>query len=77
MNKETQVIKDKTFVLKIRYHQNHSIQGTIQWIEMEKIVSFRSMMELVLLLNESLDLDPQDFRSWDGEEGVLELKTGV
>lgn len=75
MNKETQVIKDKTFVLKIRYHQNHSIQGTIQWIEKEKIVSFRSMMELLLLLNESLD--PQDFRSWVGEEGVLELKTGV
>lgn len=75
MNKETQVIKDKTFVLKIRYHQNHSIQGTIQWIEKEKIVSFRSMMELLLLLNESLD--PQDVRSWIGEEGVLELKTGV
>lgn len=75
MNKETQVIKDKTFVLKIRYQQNHSIQGSIQWIEQEKIVSFRSMMELLILLNESLD--QQEFRSWAGEEGVLELMTGI
>ena len=75
MNKETQVIKDKTFVLKIRYQQNHSIQGSIQWIEQEKIVSFRSMMELMLLLNDAMD--QQEFRSWSGGEGVLELKAGV
>ena len=75
MNKEPQVIKDKTFVLKIRYQQNHSVQGSIQWIEQEKIVSFRSVMELLLLLNEALD--QQEFRSWSGGEGVLELKTGV
>lgn len=64
-------IKDKTFVLKIKYDQNQSVQGSIQWIEQEKIVYFRSMMELILLLNESLD--KKDCRSWNGDDGVLKL----
>jgi hypothetical protein len=65
------VIRDKTFVVKIKYSQNQSIQGSIQWIDKKKVVNFRSMMELMLLLSESVD--NKDIRSWEDEEGALSL----
>lgn len=65
------MIKDKTFIVKIKYNQNQSIQGSIQWIEKKKVVHFRSMMELILLLSESVD--KKEIRSWEGDEGKLAL----
>ena len=65
------VIKDKTFVIKIKYNQNSSIQGSIQWLEKKKVVHFRSMMELMLLLSESVDI--KDLRTWEGNDGKLSL----
>lgn len=68
---ENKIIKDKTFVVKVKYNQNHSMQGSIQWVEQKKIVYFRSMMELILLLNESMG--SKDIRSWKGTDGTLAL----
>lgn len=68
---DEKVIKDKTFVLKIKYNQNHSIQGSIQWVEQKKVVYFRSMMELILLLSESVE--DKDIRSWNEEDGMLSI----
>jgi hypothetical protein len=68
---EDKILKDKTFVLKIKYNQNHSMQGSIQWVEKKKTVNFRSMMELILLLSESME--SKDIRSWDGSDGMLEM----
>lgn len=65
------VFKDKTFIIKIKYQQNYSIQGSIQWVDSKKTVNFRSMMELIMLINESVE--DTKFRSWKGEEGVIAL----
>lgn len=68
---DEKVIRDKTFIVKIKYGQNHSIQGSIQWIEKRKTVYFRSMMELVILLSESVE--NKDIRSWNDENGDISV----
>lgn len=64
-------IKNSSFLLKIKYNQNHSVQGTIQWLENKKVIYFRSLMELVQLLHEATSTNIE-FRSWNGENGLLQ-----
>ncbi|MEW6622099.1 MAG: hypothetical protein AB1420_03030 [Bacillota bacterium] len=59
-----------TFVIRIHFKQNANWQGTIQWLEENKTVSFRSILEMIFLLNEAIDKIPTsngefEFRSWD------------
>jgi len=63
-------IKNSSFILKIKYNQNHTIQGTIQWLEQKKTIYFRSLMELVALLQEATSSN-MELRSWNGENGIL------
>lgn len=63
-------IKNSSFLIKIKYSQNHSLQGTIQWLEQKRTIYFRSLMELVLLLQEAAS-NNMEFRSWKGEKGIL------
>ena len=46
--------KQATFNLRILFRQNASWQGCITWIEGKKEESFRSVLELVLLMNSAL-----------------------
>jgi phosphotransferase system HPr-like phosphotransfer protein len=64
-------IRGSSFLVKIKYQQNSSIQGTIHWLEENKIVNFRSMMELMSLVTENLD--KSKIRKWGGNEGKLEV----
>lgn len=57
-----------TFVVKILYCENSSIQGYVQWIEHEKTLPYRSLMELFHLVEEAIRKDKKGlikFRSWD------------
>ncbi len=72
--RQNQEQKDKTFIVKIKYSQNHSIQGFIQWIEKEKTLNFRSEMELLSLLCEAADI--KEIRSWKNEEPALSVVNG-
>lgn len=74
-DKNETLINDKTFIVKIKYNQNNSIQGTIQWVEQKKAVNFRSMMELMMLMNESLE--NKEIRSWEGDEGAITLVQSI
>lgn len=69
-----QELKDRTFVVKVKYNQNYSIQGSVQWIEKGKIVNFRSFMELFSLLSESIDND--EIRSWEDDSQILSIVKG-
>ena len=71
LNNKSKLIKNTSFLLKINYHQNHSIQGSIQWLEKRKTVYFRSLMELILLLKEASS-DSNELRSWFKDEGLIE-----
>jgi phosphotransferase system HPr-like phosphotransfer protein len=64
-------IRGSSFLVKIKYQQNSSIQGTIHWLEENKIVNFRSMMEMMMLLTENID--KKELRTWGGSEGKLEV----
>jgi len=64
-------INGSSFLVKIKYNENNSIQGTVHWLEKKKIVNFRSMMELMMLLSESVS--KEELRKWGGNEGKLEL----
>jgi len=70
MNTEKKYNKsESSFLVKIKYIENNTIQGTIHWLEKKKIVSFRSMMELMMLLSESLT--KEELRSWHKSSGTL------
>lgn len=57
--------RGSTFLVKIMYTQHTSAQGNVQWIEQEKVLSFRSFMELIHLLEEALQ----------SKEGATKLRT--
>lgn len=66
--------KDRIFIVKVKYNQNSSMQGSIQWIERGKIINFRSLMELLSLLSESID--NKEIRSWEDDSSTLSIVKG-
>ena len=43
-----------TFRIRVHFRQNASWQGTIQWVEQNTEASFRSVLELMYLMNSAL-----------------------
>lgn len=43
-----------TFCLSIRFRQNSSWQGTIKWLENKSTQNFRSVLELIVLMDSAL-----------------------
>lgn len=73
VNKYTCKMGGSTFLIRIHFKQNSNWQGTIQWLEMNKTIPFRSVLELIFLLNEAVEQTPSargelDFRSWNNIE---------
>lgn len=69
-----QVLKDRTFIVKVKYNQNYSLQGSVQWVEQKKLVNFRSEMELLSLLIEAID--DKEIRSWEDDNLMLSIVKG-
>lgn len=46
------------FILKVLYQQNATWQGTVQWLEGRQTRQFRSVNELMWLMDEAMDLPP-------------------
>ena len=44
-----------TFNLRVLFRQNASWQGSLQWLEGHQEASFRSVLELLLLLNSTVE----------------------
>lgn len=51
-----------TFVVQVKYRQNATWQGTIQWLDKKMTKQFRSTLELVKLMNDALaeQADPKE-----------------
>ena len=43
-----------TFVVHVQFRQNATWQGTIQWLEEKKTQKFRSMLEMLKLMDQAL-----------------------
>lgn len=69
----TYKINSSNFLIRIHFKQNTDWQGIIHWLETNKTVPFRSVLELIFLLNEAIDLssnskDELNLRSWNNED---------
>ena len=66
--------KGCTFLVKVQVRQNTTWQGTIQWLDGKKSRHFRSLMELIILMQEALNeagpAAETTFRTWADKEEV-------
>lgn len=51
--------KQNSFVIDIKDTQHESWQGTIRWINNEKEETFRSALELIKMIDSSLNCDKE------------------
>lgn len=57
--------RQATFVICIRYRQNATWQGTIQWIEAKKQQTFRSTLEMIKLMDDAMTAQTgEPFEGW-------------
>ena len=64
--------KQETFIVRVQHRQNNTWQGRITWADKDKTLTFRSIWEMVHLMENALyeDASPDeipDIQSWDGE----------
>ena len=57
-----------TFIIRVQHRQNSSWQGRVTWMEEDKTVKFRSIFEMIKLIESALDTvdgeDEQPEASW-------------
>ena len=58
-----------TFIVRVQHRQNSSWQGRITWMEQDKTISFRSVWEMVKLIESAVDTvcteqDVEETPSW-------------
>ncbi|MCI9197533.1 MAG: hypothetical protein HFH55_06465 [Lachnospiraceae bacterium] len=61
-----------TFIIRVQHRQNSSWQGRITWMDQDKTVYFRSMWEMLKLVDSALDTvsrweDDRDEPTWPEE----------
>ena len=58
-----------TFVVRVKQHQNGTWQGKITWVDEDKSMNFRSVWEMVRLMEEGLlssgDFKEEDIPAWE------------
>lgn len=57
VDKDKRPVEDPTFIIKVKYRQNASWQGSIQWVEGGVEKNFRSTLELIKLMDEAMGSD--------------------
>jgi len=58
--KQKVTVKDQTFIVEIRCRQNHTWQGTVCWVEHSETVPFRSVLELLKLIESAVKIKSPD-----------------
>ncbi len=62
-----------TFIVRVKHRQNSSWQGRITWMEEDKTVQFRSVWEMIKLIESAVDLvsEPENApeEAWLGKDG--------
>lgn len=56
-----------TFIVNIKNNQNHTWQGTVRWVEIQKEIPFRSALELIKLIDSAMDTSEEiegDLLQW-------------
>ncbi|WP_312092548.1 hypothetical protein [Aminipila sp.] len=58
-----------TFILQIKFRQNASWQGTVQWVEKKQSLNFRSALELIKIIDSACE---QGYQA-----NIIELKEDI
>lgn len=80
--KNTSKVKSPSFLIRIYFTQNANWQGVIQWLDINKTVPFRSVLELINLLNEGVNQcfasdNELDFHSWGEQDLEMVFDIGL
>jgi len=68
--KQKVTANDQTFIVEIKCRQNHTWQGTVCWIEHDETVPFRSVLELLKLIESAAkDKSPDQSINWNENAG--------
>ncbi len=62
-----------SFLIRVQFCRNNTWQGTIQWLDEHKTRSFRSLLELIQLINEAVSVGADkipETHLWNEKEGV-------
>ena len=67
--RDTSKVGDSAFLVRVMFRQNATWMGEIHWLNGEKKLYFRSMMEMLMLMQEALDKSgtppaEYSFRTW-------------
>lgn len=54
-----------TFLVEVKFQRNATWQGTVKWMEEKKTQDFRSMLELIKLIDETLHNSDEEKISWE------------
>ena len=65
--KETPRGEKATFVVNVQFRQNATWQGTVSWSEQKATRRFRSMLELISLMNDAL-VEDESLAKWSQDE---------
>lgn len=52
----------RNFVISILYQENATWQGTVTWVDANKSQSFRSALELIRLIDSTMDTTHTDWK---------------
>ena len=62
-----------TFIVRVQHRQNSSWQGRVTWMEQDRTIQFRSVWEMIKLIESAVDMvSEQENRPeelWFAEEG--------
>ncbi|NLM46965.1 MAG: hypothetical protein GX200_09225 [Firmicutes bacterium] len=61
------------FHIRIQFRQNASWQGTIHWLDRKQSKNFRSMLEMVMLIQDAIEKQAKDadtLRTWSSKENI-------
>lgn len=53
-------MKSQTFIIEIKSRENSSWQGCITWTDTNKVECFRSALEMIKLIDSTLDNDKSE-----------------
>ncbi|MCL2814509.1 MAG: hypothetical protein FWD23_07905 [Oscillospiraceae bacterium] len=60
MSTEKEKISESTFLVKIKYRQNSTWQGSVQWLEAGKTQNFKSCLELMRLMDMAVTSEEEE-----------------
>ncbi len=64
MEKEVQ----QSFLVDIKFLRNSTWQGSVKWLNEDKKQNFRSLLELIKLIDETLETSQENTVAWDNKK---------